>query len=121
MKSEVATYTDSAVEDVLRALVRRVDKKLEYAVCAGAEPASVVLNLRHGKLSRQLQIPLAVIEETRESLGERERLRVRIKRARDLMLASVKRIPVQSSRAARAVPSDIGSFFRAGGGRGGPR
>ncbi|MFQ5668850.1 MAG: hypothetical protein ACE5I7_20845, partial [Candidatus Binatia bacterium] len=90
-------------------------------VCAAGEPESVILTLRHGKFSRELEVSLATIRETEKNLARRERLRMRIKRARDSMSASVKQIPLQPTRLVRPGPSDVGSFFRAGGGRGGPR
>lgn len=117
----MATHADSSVESVLSALVRRVDKKLQYTIHPTADAESVILTLRHGKLSRDVRIQLVTIRETHKDLAGRERLRMRIKQARDAMWGSVKRIPAQSTRMERAAPSEVGSFFRTGGGGGGPR
>jgi hypothetical protein len=105
---------------MLRSLLRRVDKNLDYEVRAAADPDSVIVALHHGKLTQEVPLRLDVIRAASDSLANREALRMRIKRARDAMWASVKQVPLQSNRMERPAPSDS-SYFLSRGNAGGQR
>ncbi len=99
-------------EAVLRSLIRRVDKHLTYQIRQGAEPDSLLLTLRQGKLSGELQVRVDDIRDSNGSLTARETLRQRIKRARDTMWETVARVPLQSARHKKPTIVEGNSFFR---------
>ena len=102
----------NAEQEILRNLVRRVDKNLTYQLRPSDDPDFVVLSLRQGKVSGEVQLRVAAIHESEESLANREGLRMRIKRARDAMWASVGQVPFTNNRVQRSMPADGSSYFR---------
>ena len=102
--------------EVLRTLIRRIDKNLTYSVRPATDPDYVILSLRQGKHSGEVQLRIDAIQEAEDSLSNREALRMRIKRARDAMWASVGQVPLRSNRKERPQLTDGNSYFRTGSG-----
>jgi hypothetical protein len=103
--------------DLLRNLVRRVDKNLEHQARLSPDAEHVVMSLKLGKLKGEVRLPLEIVHEAGDSLANTEALRQRIKRARDSMKVSVGQVPLQKNSIDKP-PATEGSFFvRSGGSR----
>ena len=72
----------SAEMELVRNLVRRVDKNLEHLAKLAPDGENVVVSLKQGKLKGEVRFPLDALREAEDSLANAEALRQRIKRAR---------------------------------------
>jgi len=112
-------------QELVRNLVRKVDKQLEHQAKLAPDGEHVVLSLKRGKLKGEVRLPIASLREAGDSLANMEAVRQRIKRARDGMVATVGQVPIQKNGIERTQPSEGSFFFRSnnrpGGGGGGRR
>ena len=112
-------------QELVRNLVRKVDKQLEHQAKLTPDGEQVVLSLKRGKLKGEVRLPINSLREANDSLANMEAVRQRIKRACDRMLDSVGQVPIQKNSLERSQATE-GSFFfrnnnRPGGGGGGRR
>jgi hypothetical protein len=105
--------------ELVRNLVRRVDKNLEHQVKLAPDGENVVINLRQGKLRGEVRLSLESLREANESLSNMEALRQKVKRARDAMRASVGQVPLQKNQSVRPQQIEGSSYFRTGNRQGG--
>lgn len=110
-----------AEQELVRNLVRKVDKHLEHQAKLAPDGDFVVLSLKRGKLKGEVRLPVASLREANDSLANMEAVRQRIKRARDGMVASIGQVPFQKNGIERSQPSEGSFFFRPGGRQGGGR
>jgi hypothetical protein len=107
----------SAEMELVRNLVRKVDKNLEHLAKLAPDGENVVLSLKQGKLKGEVRFPLETLRESGESLANAEALRQRIKRARDSMRASVGLLPIQKNSITKPQAMEGSYFIRSGGNR----
>ena len=107
----------TAEMELVRNLVRRVDKNLEHQAKLAQDGENVVISLKQGKLKGEVRLSLDSLREAKESLANMEAMRQRIKRARDAMHASVGQVPLQNNQAVRPQQVEGSYFFRSGGNR----
>lgn len=107
----------TAEMELVRNLVRRVDKNLEHQAKLAQDGENVVISLKQGKLKGEVRLPLESLRDAKESLANMEAMRQRIKRARDAMHASVGQVPLQKNQAVRPQQVEGSYFFRSGGNR----
>ena len=111
-------------QELVRNLVRRVDKQLEHHAKLAPDGETIVLSLKRGKLKGEVRLAVTSLREANDSLANMEAVRQRIKRARDGMVASVGQVPIQKNGIERSAPSEGSFFFRSNnrpGGGGGRR
>ena len=106
----------NAEMELLRNLVRRVDKNLEHQAKLAAD-GNVVISLKQGKLKGEVRLPLETLRDAKESLANMEAIRQRIKRGRDAMRALVGQLPIQKNGIEKPTQMDGSYFFRSGGNR----
>ena len=103
--------------EIVRNLVRKVDKHLEHQAKLAPDGENVLISLKQGKLKGEVRLNLDSLHDAKDSLANMEALRQRIKRARDAMRASVGQVPLQKNSAGRPQPIEGSYFFRSGGNR----
>ena len=108
-------------QELVRNLVRRVDKHLEHQAKLTPDGEQVVVSLKRGKLKGEVRLPLASLREAGDSLANMEAVRQRIKRTRDGMVATIGHVPMQKTGIERAQPREGSFFVRPGGRQGGGR
>lgn len=111
-------------QELVRNLVRKVDKQLEHQAKLAPDGEHVLLSLKRGKLKGEVRLPIASLREATDSLANMEAVRQRIKRARDGMVATMGQVPIQKNGIERSQPSEGSFFFRSNnrpGGGGGRR
>lgn len=106
-------------QELVRNLVRRVDKHLEHQAKLAPDGEQVVVSLKRGKLKGEVRLPLSSLREAGDSLANMEAVRQRIKRTRDGMIAGLNNLPMQKNGIERAQPTEGSFFFRPGGRQGG--
>ena len=116
-KGDVMSDFGNAELELVRNLVRRVDKNLEHQAKLGPDGESVVISLKQGRLKGEVRIPLESLREANESLANMEAMRQRIKRGRDAMHASVGQVPLRNNSAVKPQQVEGSYFFRSGGNR----
>jgi len=107
----------TAEMELVRNLVRRVDKNLEHQAKLAPDGENVVISLKRGKLKGEIKLTLDSLRDAKESLANMEALRQRIKRARDSMHAAVGQVPLRDNSAIRPQQIEGSFFFRSGGNR----
>lgn len=109
--------------ELLRNVVRKVDKNLEHQARLAPDGDCVLMSLKLGKLKGEVRLPFESIREASDSLANMEALRQRIKRARDSMREAVGKVPLRKNGIEKPQATEGSFFFRSGGrdNRGGRR
>jgi hypothetical protein len=110
--------------ELVRNLVRRVDKNLDHLAKLTPDGENVIISLKQGKLKGEVRLTLDSLRDAQDSLANMEAIRQRIKRARDAMRSSVGQVPIQKSSLGKPQAIEGSYFIRSGnrqGGSGGRR
>lgn len=110
----------AAAEEIVRPLIRGIDKRAEYSLTMspGDRPGvTVTISLR--KRTTSVRIPLEDLHGATQDLIRRNRLRTSLKHAIDQM--TVQSMPIAKTKMLRAAVQNDGFFRPAQGGRRGRR
>ena len=109
---------DLEAQQVLRAIVKSVDKKLQYQVQDGRSPQDpmVVLALNQGTLTASMEVAVEEIRNAVENARDRAMLRERVKRAHERLWFPRQPERFFSTKAIRP-GSEAFAHFRPSGGR----
>ncbi len=110
--------TTTEIENMLTTLMRGIDKKtaLRIEPREDAEHPGVTVHLSREKRTGMLQISEADLERSRNDLGQRNRVRTALKRARDRMWEETR--PIFSTKVEHQKMEGAGFFRPMQGGRG---